>query len=222
MRKFCSKIFGISICAEVMITDTIEENLPSYLSAKEQANLLAQLKDFQNRDYYTRLFEGKVLQGDAWSSLQVFNFRTGEKAAVSGIVFSNSCDIDGENPRDLPPKVMFAPVIPLAGYQRLLVQAKTLSTDQVEAKLAAIRAQSVTSIFYLPRGAGLAEECIVILDDVHSMPAPIFLEDQSRRKIFTLGQMGFYLFVLKLSIHFCRFREGIIRSSGDAGVVAAT
>ena len=31
-------------------------------------------------------------------------------------------------------------------------------------------------------------------------------------KLFTLNQMGFYLFVLKLSIHFCRFQDGVIRS----------
>jgi hypothetical protein len=44
------------------------------------------------------------------------------------------------------------------------------------------------------------------------MPLHAFSEDGERRKLVTLNQLGFYLFVLKLSIHFCRFAEGISRS----------
>lgn len=30
-------------------------------------------------------------------------------------------------------------------------------------------------------------------------------------KLVTLSQQGFYMFLLKLSIHFCRFQENIAR-----------
>jgi hypothetical protein len=78
--------------------------------------------------------------------------------------------------------------------------------------LDAIRKQLITSLFYLPKGGQLPSDALAVLDDVHSMPLRAFSEASERRKLVELNQLGFYLFVLKLSIHLCRFAEGISRS----------
>ena len=52
----------------------------------------------------------------------------------------------------------------------------------------AIRKQLVTSL-------SLDSDHIAILDDLHNIPLrKFFAEMASLRKLFTLGQMGFYLF----------------------------
>jgi hypothetical protein len=55
-----------------------------------------------------------------------------------------------------------------------------------------------------------SEDHIALLDDLHTLPLGMF-QKADRPKLFTLSQVGFYLFVVKLSIHFCRFSEGISR-----------
>jgi len=87
-----------------------------------------------------------------------------------------------------------------------------LSVEQIDSKLTTIRRQRVTSLFFLPREGQLAAEYIAILDDLHTIPLHVFQKEPQREKLFTLNQMGFYLFILKLSIHFCRFQDGVIRS----------
>jgi len=192
--------------------DQIRDHIPKYLTAREQEELVEQLKNFENRNYYTRRHPDSMLQGDGWSSIQIVRFEDGVRDKIKGILLSNSCDIDISNPRDLPPRVVFAPLIRLADYEEALKRRTTLKPHQIDAKIEAIRKQRVSSLFFLPRGAGLDADHMAILDDLHSIPLNSFREEIGRLKLFTLGQMGFYLFLLKLSIHFCRFQEGISRS----------
>jgi hypothetical protein len=109
----------------------------------------------------------------------------------------------------MPPHVVFAPLITMQRFKERL-SAAGLAVDQVEGKLSAIKKQHVTSVFYLPTGANLAEDHIALLDDLHPVPLEMFL-NADQPKLFTLSQVGFYLFIIKLSIHFCRFSEGIHR-----------
>jgi hypothetical protein len=102
--------------------------------------------------------------------------------------------------------------VPLQAFADLLSASSHLQPEQINDKLTSIRKQRITSLFYLPRGGGLDADHIAVLDDLHAIPLATFLEEGERRKLFTLGQMGFYLFLFKLSIHFCRFQEGVIRS----------
>lgn len=152
------------------------------------------------------------MQGDGWSSIQIVRFKDGARDKIKGLLLSNSCDIEASNPRDFAPRIVFAPLVPLINYISALKRKHTLKPQQIDAKIDAIRKQHVTSLFFLPKGAGLDADHMAILDDLHSIPLNSFREEIGRVKLFTLGQMGFYLFLLKLSIHFCRFQEGISRS----------
>ncbi|MGB7934269.1 MAG: hypothetical protein WCH04_19005 [Gammaproteobacteria bacterium] len=191
--------------------EQIKTFLPSYLTPENKAQLFQELNSFpDNYDYYLSHSVENTLQGDMWEGFPICDIGKMASKEVSGIILSNSCDIDLSNKSDRQRKVVFCPVISLEKYQQQLGVKKR--AEDVENIVKDIKNQKITYLFYLPAGGSLKEDCIIFLDDVHS----VFLDSFSRRKgkkIFTLGQYGFYLFLLKLSIHFTRFQEGIERFS---------
>lgn len=193
--------------------DEIKNHVPYYLTKEAKEGLLAALKDFpQKINYYTSRYPDEVLQGDGWNGLDVINFETAQKKPIRGIVLSNTCDISKDNPRDFPAKIVFAPLIPLWIYENRLASS-SIAAEKVAAKIDAIKQQKITSIFYLPKGGALESDHIALLDDLHTVPSGSFHEKTSKEKFFTLSQAGFYLFIFKLSIHFCRFHENLPRDA---------
>jgi hypothetical protein len=199
--------------------DEIRRQIPVYLSDSNKELLVAELEAISrgNRVRFTLAshedtFKSDMLQGDGWRGFVLREFANGSKRLIRGIVISNSCDVSPENRRDLPTKVTFAPLLKLAGYLSLL-RAAGLPEDKIESKATAIRQQKVTSIFYLPNGGALDDEYIVPFDDIHSMPLEAMV---SHEKLFTLNPTGFYMLVLKLSVHYCRLHENVNRSAATA------
>jgi hypothetical protein len=197
--------------------ESLKLHIPQYLAAADQQRLakeiLAVSRGAAASYYLGREISGHetaCLQGDGWRGFQAVEFDSGEKRPVRGIVLSNSCDIDPDNPRDVPTRITFAPIVRLSKYEELLAQAG-IDADRITAKVSAIKSQSTTTVFYLPAGGNLDEDHLVRFDDVHSMPTLRHLESADRMKLFTLSMTGFYLFVLKLSIHFCRLQEKVNR-----------
>jgi len=192
-------------------TQLIQDQIPYYLSQEAKDNLVKALEEFpKNTAYYIDLYKNDILQGDGWTSFELINFETGDRKKVKGIVLSNSCDIDPTNKRHTRIKITFAPIIRLDRYTKLL-EKSGLSNSSIDGKINAIKEQKVTTLFYLPKGNGLDNEHIAMLDDLHTIPLDAFNDIAEREKLFTLSQIGFYLFILKLSVHFCRFHENIIR-----------
>jgi len=192
--------------------ESIKDQIPYYLTQENKENLANALKTFpDNFNYYITLYPNDVMQGDGWSSLGLIDYETREHKYVRGIIFSNSCDLEHKDKRDIPIKLIFAPIIKLKAYAELLEKAD-IDKGKIENKLQSIRTQKVTTLFYLPKGGTFNDEYIAVLDDVHSIPFSKFLDQGARSKLFTLSQSGFYLFLLKLSVHFCRFQEDLIRN----------
>jgi hypothetical protein len=131
------------------------------------------------------------------------DFVTGSRKEVSGVILSNSCDIAEENERALPVNILFAPLIQLERYTTVL-RSIGKNDEQIEKTVQNIKKQYVTSIFYVPQNVGSIEESIILLDDIHTQPLHDFL-GRSRTSLFTLNQYAFYIFLIKLSIHFSRF-----------------
>ena len=152
-----------------------------------------------------------MLQGDGRRGFQLFMFDTGERRSVKALVMSNTCDVDPGNQRDLPARVIFAPLVELAVYDALL-RASGIDAQRVDAKLASIRAQMTTNMFFLPAGGPLAQDHVVRLDEAHSMLVAAHAAAKDREKLFTLSNTGFYMLVFKLSVHFCRLQENVNRS----------
>lgn len=200
--------------------DDIVNHIPFYLVEDKDAKrgFIRNLESFPEKiNYYTSNYPNHDLQGDGWEGLDVFNIDSREKVSIKGIVLSNSCDISTENTRDYPVNVVFAPIVKLAAYEERLKQAG-LSKHKIDSKIASIKKQQVTSIFYLPQ-LGEFPESIVLFDDIHSLPVAYFQRKKSSQqvnKIFTLSQLGFYLFLFKISVHFCRFHEKVLRDKEQA------
>lgn len=189
-------------------------HVPYYLTGEQKDGLKKALSDFQSSadcEYYLNKYPDQILQGDGWSGLEVIEFDSLKKQAIKGIIISNSCDIETTNSRDAPTKITFAPIIKLSNYQNFLANAG-IAEDAANAKIEAIKAQEVTSLFYLPSSGALEEEYVAILQDIQSVPAKAHQENDNCKKLFTLNMFGFYLFTFKLSIHFCRLHEGVDRS----------
>jgi hypothetical protein len=201
-------------------SETIQNHIPKYLTEPLQRELLENLKSFPekfNYYWYRSKTEAEILQGDGWRGLELIDFETKEHRSVKGIVLSNSCDIAPENKRDNPSRVVFAPLIRLSSLKALWNDAG-IPKAVVEDKVSNIRLQRNTKIFYLPAGAGLEDEYIAHLDDVYSYPASVLLSNEKRQRLFALTTAGFYLFIIKLTVHFCRLHEGVLRTSEqDAG-----
>lgn len=191
--------------------ETIQAYIPYYLTQEQKDGLVKALAEFPKPiQYYIALYPDELLQGDGWEKLEIIRFKNGARDKIKGILLSNSCDISADNKREIPPKITFAPIIKLANYSELLLR-HGLTQQQINDRFQAIREQRITTMFYLPKGGSLEEEYVALLDDLHTVPAHAFEQVAERKKLFTLSLVGFYLFLFKLSVHFCRFHEEVAR-----------
>ncbi|MGZ8195644.1 MAG: hypothetical protein ACXWTH_08480 [Methylosarcina sp.] len=123
--------------------EDIEEHIPYYLTQEAKKGLVKALKDFPEKmNYYTTKHQDELLQGDGWNSLDIINIETVERKSIKGIILSNSCDISPENTRDVPARIVFAPIIPLSLYEGLLAQSG-IDLEKVSSKVSAIKLQKV-------------------------------------------------------------------------------
>lgn len=199
------------------IFDQIRLFLPKYLTEQQSRTLFSELEQFPNNlDFYTFRsdLQNELLQGDGWRGFIAIDFYSGARKEVSGVVLSNSCDIFDENQRTLPVNILFAPLIELKKYEASLLAAGQ-SESHVGQILSNIRKQRTSSVFYLPAYSNVMEESIIVLDDIHAHPLQDF-SARARKSLFTLNQYAFYVFLIKLSIHFSRFGEGIQRFDNAA------
>lgn len=203
--------------------DDVKKFLPKYLSEEDIAQLFSELKAFpENLDkgqmYTQRLKDERIIfQGDGLRGFTVVDIQ-GEKfyKNKSVIIFSNTCDIDTNNNRLYPSNICYAPLLGLEQYkEQLLKNGKALLS--VEEHINAIKKQKITQILYLPKeytnnAGGPSQDCIVFLDQInHCHSSTIERDDLPNKRIFSLSNYGFYLFLIKISIHFTRIQEKVSR-----------
>lgn len=202
--------------SEAELLEDFKQYLPKYLSPNGTENLFAELKQFPaniDQRLYTSLLKAEpiIYQGDGLSNLPIVNLPDARIEGKKAMVLSNTCDISPDNPRPIPARMIYCPIISFEKFERMLVASQASVSDHY---LRDIRAQKVSSMFFLPRNDSLGEDAIVLLDranncDINQIPSQ---EIQSRR-LFTLSDYGFYLLIFKLSIHFTRIREAVRRTS---------
>ncbi|EPN9364425.1 hypothetical protein ACT47M_002453 [Cronobacter muytjensii] len=199
---------------EKLITaDNIRDQIPYYLTQDQREGLVNALKDFpENTNYYLEKYPSELkeaaLQGDVFANLKI---NTPEGPMLKrGLILSNSCDIDCNNDRDYPVRALFAPLVRMESFSTYL---KGLGKDRqsINSKIDAIKKQSITNIVYLP-ASSYFEESLIFLDDIHQ----VFTDELqellvAKNKLITLSQVGFYILLFKLSLHFCRFHEKVAR-----------
>jgi hypothetical protein len=199
----------------------IEKYLPKYLSPDQQAQLFADLNQFPD-NIHKRLYSSQrdadcvIFQGDGIGSLPFAEFPSLETQNVKVMIVSNTCDIQPENERRLPACVVYCPLIRFNAYRETLLRVLPNQTERIEDHLASVQRQECSSMFYLPAGLRLSEDFIALLDRLvhHRVDALNFgrLVDD---RLFTLSDYGFYLFLFKLSIHFTRMRDAVVRGYSD-------
>lgn len=202
--------------------EEVKKYLPQYLSLTAQQELFQELKQFpQNLDqriYTTQLAaQENLFQGDGVQNLLYINFPNTDIADVPGMILSNTCDIDPSNKRFMPLRIVYTPIFNLAKYEQSLiknhVETGRKTIQSINSHIADIRKQYISHIFYLPKGGKLENDSIVFFDRLNNCPSDS-IESQSvpERRIFTLSDYGFYLFLFKLSVHFTRIRDGVSRA----------
>lgn len=199
--------------------DDIKIYLPQYLSASEQDQLFGEIRKFpfnlDSRFYSHPLTrEETIYQGDGVKDLLIINLPDQRLGSLPSMIISNTCDIDPTNKRYFQARVLYSPIFVLEKYENLLisqfVNTGKISKQNIESHIATIKKQEITQILYLPEGCGIESESIVFLDRINNCPAES-LYKEGNEKIFTLSNYGFYILLIKLSIHFTRVREGISR-----------
>jgi hypothetical protein len=188
--------------------------LPKYLTEPARVALQAELQKFPGKmRYYLGRDLNEPLQGDIYRSKHFVLTNPKGEAVVRPttiMVVSNSCDISTGNNRDFPVSVLVAPLMSVNRYAGLLRDAGN-NEQTIESKLGSIRRQHVSTMFYLPQGASIAEESVVLLDAIQAVRRELLGLPADRLGI--LSQAAFYLLLLKLSFHLCRAHEGVDREA---------
>ncbi len=197
--------------------------LPAYLSASDKTRLKTALMQFKKEnhtgsisynDFYAKYGFSYFVQTDLLAQVRTSYWdassQTYATKFVNSIIVSNSCDISFENTRVLNEKqCLFAPLVPLDVYLENL-RLKNYPEDKLTQLTVEIKSQLVTNIFYLPVGGGGSKDYVALLDQLFWFPTTElkdWLAEIDRRKLTSLNQFGFYLFILKLSFHLCRLPE---------------
>ena len=205
--------------------EDIKIYLPQYLSQESQEDLFEDLKKFPanlDQRLYTTSLKNKpnLFQGDGLQELLFVNLPDREVRPAPGMILSNSCDIDPANERLFPNRIVYAPIFQIQKYQRMLVREHVekgkCNIENIDSHIESIKKQFNSHIFYLPKGGELEADSIVFLDRLNNCPAD-FCDDGkiTEKRIFTLSDFGFYAFLVKLSIHFMRVREGVNRTGEE-------
>jgi hypothetical protein len=196
--------------------EEIKKYLPKYLSEKSTKSLFEDLKAFPeniNKRFYGNALEDEIIifQGDGLRDLLVIDLPNTRVEPFPAIIISNTCDISPENERKVEPKILYCPILRISKYE---IQLRNNKVDEniISQHIKEIREQRISSIFYLPKGGELPEDCIALLDSINNCKTTfVNSEEVPGKRLFSLSNYGFYVLLFKLSIHFTRIREAVER-----------
>lgn len=198
------------------IFEDIKIYLPKYLSEESTAALFKDLSGFtqhlKTRKFYTNKLDEKIVfQGDGIKILPLVNLPDSALYEAAALVLSNTCDYD-QREQGIDPCLIYAPIIKISDYINML-EKNGYSSSNIEEYIKKIKEQRITQYFFLPSGEFSKEESIVLLNRVSSCDSS-YIDESSIKDIrwFSLDNFGWYIFLLKLSIHFTRVREKVDRS----------
>lgn len=202
------------------IFDDIKIYLPKYLTPESQRELFEELKNFPyniDKRFYSNfsLTNSEIFQGDGLRDIFISNISEQKFIKVNVLVISNSCDINKENDRFFPINMTYCPIVKLSNYEEYLKKSK-FDKEKIQNHLNAIKKQEYTSLFYLPQNNDLEQESIAFLDRINNIEVnSLDYDNVCKNKLFSLSLYAFYLFLVKLSIHFSRMAERINRNESD-------
>ncbi|WP_349984440.1 hypothetical protein ABRP17_016685 [Stenotrophomonas sp. WHRI 8082] len=157
--------------------------------------------------------DDSLLQGDVYDKVPCVLRAGGELKLANRrvLLLSNSCDASTDNPRHLPLDLTVAPLMRLDRYAQMLLD-KGVSESAVADITSGIRKQEKTNLIYIPVGALVKEEMVALLDRVQSLSIGEF-QAAAPSRLAVLTQRGFWILLVKLSMHFLRPHEGVGRTA---------
>ncbi len=197
--------------------EEIKLYLPKYLSAESEENLFDNLRDFpaniDSRMYSTRLLDEEIIyQGDGLEGLLIINLPNSQIKKSKAMVLSNTCDVHLGNVRMYSSSICYSPIFNLKKFVEKISKCVGFSTEQIFNFVQSLRNQKISQIFFLPKGGKLSCDSFLFFDKINCCDNTSIKRNELRKeRLFSLSNYGLYLFLLKLSIHFTRIREGIDR-----------
>jgi hypothetical protein len=210
--------------------ELIRTFLPKYLTPELTENLFKTVKEYfpfsnnPNLIYYRIPDTKYYYQGDCIIDIPFSRFNNGkfETVYLKGTIVSNTCDISPDNKRLEVPNIQFAAVFSLKEFIHKLKE-KNIEPKRISTFIENLKENRISNLFYLPEKKDgdkiIMEESFVRFDLSTTLPASIFwgeTYDNSYApegdRLLSLSNYGFYLFLIKLSVHYCRFREGVFRN----------
>ena len=198
------------------LSEKIHQHLPVYLSPQDKRKLFAEISSFpdniDSRIYSSnpKISDDVIYQGDIVANHPLVFLPDTSVQEKQVFIISNTCDIDLNNRRIKSPYIVYCPIIKFEAYEKL-VSSYYESKEAINGHLTSVRKQRITSMFYLPRH-GQVEESIVLFDSSNSHRLDsCHLDNMLDNRVISLGNYGFMLFLVKLSIHFTRVEEGVNR-----------
>jgi hypothetical protein len=195
--------------------EDIKKYLPQYLSDSDAKQLFLALKDFPNnidsRFYSNYNLDDDILyQGDCLKDIPAFNLPDTRSKLSQSMAISNTCDMDLNNKRLWNTRILFSQIILLEKLEKGLCQK--FSEDRISNYISSLKKQQITNAFYLPKSKNL-DEAVVFFDYTNSFDVHFIDRDKLKeRRLVSLSYYGFYILLLKLSIHFTRIQEKVQRS----------
>ena len=198
--------------------EDIKKYLPQYLSDSDTKQLFSALKDFPNnideRFYSNYNLDDNILyQGDCLKDIPAFKLPNMHSKLSQSMAISNTCDMDLNNSNERPwntQRILFSQIILLEKLEKELCQR--FPKDKVTNYINSIKKQKITNTFYLPKSNNL-DEAVVFFDYTNSFDIH-FIDRNSlkERRLVSLSNYGFYILLIKLSIHFTRVQEKVQRN----------
>ena len=169
-----------------------------------------------NSKFYTNFYLHKktdyFLQGDILRSVRQPNWNVEthkfEKIYAKALILSNTCDMDMTNDRVIPKEIVLAPLTPFADFVEEL--GTLLKGEKLERIIQGVISQIYSNVFYLPPVQSTNDDYVCFFDNVFWFPTEelnTFVADMPQNRIASLDYFGYYLFLVKLSYHFCRLPE---------------
>ncbi|WP_315543309.1 hypothetical protein [Capnocytophaga leadbetteri] len=195
--------------------EDIKKYLPQYLSDSDAKQLFSALKDFPNnidsRFYNSYNLDDNILyQGDCLKDIPAFNLPDIRTKLSQSMTISNTCDMDLNNKRLWNTRILFSQIILLEKLEKALYQK--FSEDRISNYISSLKKQQITNAFYLPKSKNL-DEAIVFFDYTNSFDINfVDRESLKEKRLVSLSNYGFYILLLKLSIHFTRIQEKVQRN----------
>ena len=216
------------------IVEIIREHLPSYLTEPQQQKLIDCIRtDFPRstdpNKVYSKLEDLSLFyQGDILNDFPFSLYDTGSSSFktiyINGMIASNTCDIFPENERNLNP--FSVQIISIYDFETVLekFRAQKISEDKITNFVKEVRGNTISNLFYLPEKKNgddiILKESFARFDYSVSLPLPLLNSEKICKdyipngdRVVSLSNYGFYLFLMKLSIHYCRIREGVFRAN---------